>query len=291
MEQFYAHTGRDRSADTWDPLLSHLEATAKLTGEFASPFAPLAGYLAGLWHDLGKFRPDFQQYLLRNSSAGHSGEARGPEHAIVGAWLAFRHHRVDLAMVIAAHHGGLAQRAEFLNKVERGASIHHLAPADLLAPRDAEQPPADAVALWVRLLFSALVDADSLETELWDKGVRRWRCETSISDLTTTLENWLAAKTDAAKPSPVNDLRRFVQRACIEHSIDAMGAFRLTVPTGGGKTLASLLFALRHARHHALRRVIVVIPYTSIIDQTVKVFRSIFGEDAVLERHHERPVF
>jgi CRISPR-associated endonuclease/helicase Cas3 len=283
--QFYAHAGRDRPREFWDPLLSHLEATAKLAREFSSQFAPVAGHLVGLWHDLGKFQPEFQDYLLRSCSSGSGDSVRGPEHAIVGAYEAFRRNRVDLAMVIAAHHGGLAQRAEFLNKVERGASIRHLAPADLLDAKAAEFPPADAEALWVRFLFSALVDADSLETEFWDKGVRRWRCEASVSDLTTTLERWLADKTNSAKPSTVNALRRLVQNRCVERSGDEMGAFRLTVPTGGGKTLASLLFALRHARHHNLRRVIVVIPYTSIIDQTVKVFRSIFGEHPVLEHH------
>ena len=278
MDRFFAHTGRHRLPDFWDPLVDHLESTARLTSEFSLPFAPKAGYLVGLWHDLGKYQPDFQRYLL--------GErAKGPEHAIVGAWHAFCHGRDDLAMAIAAHHGALAQRAEFLNKVERGASMHHLAPAELLVTREAEQPPDGAESLWIRFLFSALVDADSLETEFWDKGTRRWRCDASISDLADTLECWLSKKTAAADPSPVNDLRHKVQLTCVERSTDTMGAFRLTVPTGGGKTLASLLFALRHARHHGLRRVIVVIPYTSIIDQTVKVFRSIFGDEAVLEHH------
>ncbi len=278
MEKFWAHTGHNRPPGSWDPLAGHLESVARRTSEFSSSFGPWAGHLVGLWHDIGKYQADFQRYLL--------GEVlKGPEHAIVGAYHAFRQNRVDLAMVIAAHHGSLDQRAEFLNKIERGAAFQYLAPPELLTPRDAERAPVDAEALWIRFLFSALVDADSLETEYWDKAVRRWRCETTVAELAATLEQWLAEKTGSSVPSAVNELRRTVQQACAERAADAMGAFRLTVPTGGGKTLASLLFALRHAQVHGLRRVIVVIPYTSIIDQTVKVFRSIFGDDAVLEHH------
>jgi len=278
VERFYAHTGRNRPPDTWDLLDEHLEATAARASAFAASFAPKAARLVGLWHDLGKYQPAFQRYLLGAAPSG-------PEHAIVGALYAERIKRPDLGIAIAAHHGALPKLAELEGKVERARRLDCPVPPRFLAQPEAEHPPFGAAALWIRFLFSALVDADSLETEHWDTGTHRSSCGTSMAALTATLETWLAEKSSRATASTMNELRQSVQHACRERSHDTTGAFRLTVPTGGGKTLASLLFALRHAVCHDLKRVIVVIPYTSIIDQTASVFAGIFGQDAVLEHH------
>ena len=277
MNVVYAHTRRDLPPESWEPLSGHLESTATRSSEFAAAFAPHAARLVGLWHDLGKFQPAFQRYLR--------GGPKGPEHAIVGAWHAWERSRPDLALAIAAHHGALPRLADLEAKIDKAATMECPIPTDLLVVSDLENPPADAAALWIRFLFSALVDADSLETERWDTGTCRWSCGTTVATLADNLEVALARKAANGIHSPINTLRQSVQSACRARSTDPMGAFRLTVPTGGGKTLSSLLFALRHAAHHGLKRVIVVIPYTSIIDQTAKVFTEIFGTDAVLEHH------
>ena len=129
------------------------------------------------------------------------------------------------------------------------------------------------------------MDADTLDSERWGTGKTRWRCELSPAQLLETLKAHLAEKGRNAPPTAMNELRARVQRACEEAAKRDPGAFRLTVPTGGGKTLGSILFALAHAREHGLRRVIVVIPFTSIIDQTADQYRKVFGSDAVLEHH------
>lgn len=280
---YYAHTRPDAPPEAWDPVESHANRTAKLAAEFCASFAPKAGLLAGRWHDLGKFQPKFQAYLRRSAEAGHSES--GPPHSIVGAWHAWRHNLPELAMAIAAHHGSLRAYGEFVNLIEAGARYRHDAPPNMLAAEAAERPPRNCEALWTRFLFSALVDADILDTEQWHSGKPRWRCDVRPEDLLQPLEAYLSEKQSSAVPSALNRLRAGVQQACRDAARNSPGAFRLTVPTGGGKTLASILFALHHASQHGLRRVIVVIPYTSIIDQTVDTYRAIFGSEAVLEHH------
>ena len=105
MAEFYAHTRQDLPKNTWDPLLEHLEKTAAQCQIFARAFAPEAGRFVGLWHDLGKFRPEFQNYLLANCEEGHRDASRKCEHSVVGAYRAYLQDRIDLAMIIAAHHG------------------------------------------------------------------------------------------------------------------------------------------------------------------------------------------
>ncbi len=282
MCAFYAHTRPDQPESAWDLLIEHLQRTASTCETFCSAFdAPKAGKLAGLWHDLGKYQVEFQNYLRRNTIAGYQ-ERNGPPHSIVGAYHASQQNLHELAMSIAAHHGRLKARADYFNDVERGAKYRITPPPSILKYGGIESAPQPARALWTRFLYSALVDADSLETERWDKGRPRWRCEKQPQDLLPALERYLAG---LPAESNMSDIRRRVQQACRERSCKAPGPFRLTVPTGGGKTLASILFGLHHAALHGLRRVICVIPYTSIIDQTAEVYRDIFGDDVVLEHH------
>ena len=283
---YYAHTRPGTTPAEWDPLIEHCERTAGLTAEFCRAFAPEAGRLAGLWHDLGKFQPKFQEYLLKNAEAGHEEARRsGPPHSIVGAYHASGHGHDELAMIIQAHHGALHAYGDYVNEVEGGAGLAFDAPLELLANRAVERAPERDQALWTRFIFSALVDADILDSERWGTGAARWHSDLSPAQLLETLKAHLAEKGRNAPFSAMNELRARVQQACEEAAKMAPGAFRLTVPTGGGKTLGSILFALAHAREHGLRRVIVVIPYTSIIDQTADEYRRVFGNDAVLEHH------
>jgi CRISPR-associated endonuclease/helicase Cas3 len=281
---YYAHTRPGTTPAEWDPLIEHCERTAGLTAKFCGGFAPEAGGLAGLWHDLGKFQPKFQEYLLKSAEAGHAEVLRTP-HSIVGAYHASRLGHNELAMIIQAHHGALHSYGDYVNQVEGGAGLLFDAPRELLENRVVEGPPKGDEALWTRFVFSALTDADTLDSERWDKGAARWRCELSPTQLLETLKSHLEEKRRKAPLSEMNELRARVQRACEDAAKLAPGAFRLTVPTGGGKTLGSILFGLAHAREHGLRRVIVVIPYTSIIEQTADEYRKVFGNDAVLEHH------
>jgi CRISPR-associated endonuclease/helicase Cas3 len=160
---YYAHTRPDVPPEAWDPIESHCSRTARLAAEFCAAFAPKAGLAAGRWHDLGKFQPKFQEYLRRNAEAGHSES--GPPHSIVGAYHAWRLGFPELAMAIAAHHGSLRGYGEFVNEIEAGARCRYEAPAAMLAAEGAERPPRHCEALWTRFVFSALVDADILDTE------------------------------------------------------------------------------------------------------------------------------
>jgi CRISPR-associated endonuclease/helicase Cas3 len=141
------------------------------------------------------------------------------------------------------------------------------------------------LALWIRLVFSALVDADFLDTENFYQGVEREHQLPKLGTLLRLLEVRVAELSRGAGDGPVNAMRRRVMKACEDSAELPQGIFTLTVPTGGAKTLGSLLFALKHAVKCKLKRVIVVVPYTSIIEQTAGVFRDIFGPDAVVEHH------
>lgn len=262
----------------WESLEAHLFATAERTEEFAKSFGEGCGYNAGLWHDLGKYQPAFQSYIRGETP-------KGVRHALIGALHAFRKDRQNLltAAAIAAHHGQLKNVRDLVDDINDGRALPEF-PELVAAGRVGKRPEVIPAAIWTRFLFSALVDADSLETERWDTGKDRWRCETDVPQLIAALENHLAALGVRAD-SPVNSLRRAVQNRCRDVAGLKPGPFRLTVPTGGGKTLASLLFALHHCKTNQLRRVIVVIPYLSIIEQTAGVLKGIFGDDAVLEHH------
>jgi CRISPR-associated endonuclease/helicase Cas3 len=141
--------------------------------------------------------------------------------------------------------------------------------------------------LWIRFLFSALTDADYLDTEAALDPTRSAtrRPWPTADSLVPAIEKAISIKSEGTQCSGVNDARQFVAQACLDSAAKPMGIFSLTAPTGSGKTLAAMRFALHHARLHGLRRVIVVLPYTSIIEQNAAVYREVFGNDAVLEHH------
>jgi CRISPR-associated endonuclease/helicase Cas3 len=301
----YAHSKNE--AGERHGLVEHLTAVAERARAFADPFgAGDLAHWAGLWHDLGKFHPDFQEYL-RACEAAPGKKQRGPDHKRAGATLAMGHLQ-PLAFLVKGHHGGLPSMQELPGWLkERSAqdavgTALAAARAALGAALDPPTPPAfpawanDPLAseLFVRMLFSTLVDADCLDTERHFNPDRAG----ARSDAPPLDELWRRFEADQtrmlakATDTPVNRVRREVYDACLAAAARAPGFFRLTVPTGGGKTRSGLAFALRHALAHGLDRAVVAIPYTSIIDQTAQVYREILedgdaGDDgrAVLEHH------
>lgn len=304
-----AHASRDAAGHWREPhdLVEHLVQVGELAAGFAHPFGEAWARLAGRWHDLGKFRPRFQRYIRLASGfeadAHIKGEAGKAPHSTAGAMLALDRFGVAgrvLAYLIAGHHAGLADWFGDLNarfddpksRAELDESLAEQPPTDILDPAGLVPDlrgvlgGKDGFALWVRMLFSALVDADFLDTERYmdpDKFARRntWP---SLEDLAPCFDGYMAKLAANAASTPVNTLRADILHQCRAAASLAPGLFSLTVPTGGGKTLSSMAFALEHARLHRKRRVIHVIPYTSIIEQTADVFRGIFG-DAVVEHH------
>ncbi|MDA8412720.1 MAG: CRISPR-associated endonuclease Cas3'' [Desulfobacteraceae bacterium] len=276
----------------------HLRGTAELAARFAAQFGCAEwGWLAGLWHDLGKHSDEFQHYI-REGGAKTDHSSAGAIHA-VGQHGTFG--RVA-AYLIAGHHTGLpdwlsdsepgASLAQRLTKVELLERLESLTiPSELLSqerPAERPKPPATelAASLWIRMLFSCLVDADFLDTEeFFDSTQTNQRGGfASIGNLTPFFEKFMADKLAAASVTPVNQLRSEVLRQCTHKASLSPGFFSLTVPTGGGKTLSSMAFAINHASAHDKRRIIYVIPYTSIIEQTADQFRQIFADDVV--EHH-----
>lgn len=290
-------------------LDEHLRAVAQLSGDFAARFGARDwAALAGLWHDLGKYRTRFQGYIRTASGldqeTAHIESCPGRiTHSTAGALLAEeRLGRVGrvLAYLIAGHHAGLHDWNAGLDaRLASEDARQELAEAQAAEPPSeicqARLPPGagpavlggwDGFALWVRMLFSCLVDADFLDTEAF-MSPEQARQRAAWPDLESLAERFdesmsqLLAKADSTS---VNRLRREILHHCRNAASQAPGVFSLTVPTGGGKTLSGMAFALDHALHHGKRRIIHVIPYTSIIEQTADVFRGIFG-DAVVEHH------
>ncbi len=307
-------------------LQYHLQSVSALSEAFAaamlpSGWSPSWAGLAGLWHDLGKYRPGFQRYLRRseNSDAHIEGKVPGREktHSAAGALWAIETLGVAhgergklaarvLAYVIAGHHAGLDDWHQGLFERLSGAD----ALAELQESKDA-QPPASVLgsgnfvpdlaaipggaagfALWVRMIFSCLVDADFLDTEAHFDAGKPARREgfPSIDQMRLALVAHLERLAASASASDVNTHRAQVLQQCQTQAALPPGFFSLTVPTGGGKTLSSLAFALNHAQAHGKRRVVYAIPYTSIIEQTADVFRDALkalGDEVLIEHHSQ----
>ena len=286
---------RDNGSEAHD-LAEHLSAVSFLAARFAEIWgAANAARLAGQWHDLGKYSTAFQN-RIRGETDAHIRVI----HAYAGAQLALQSLPTPqaelLAMVIAGHHGGLPDWGSASTQTGLTAEYHltralatHPPAALLDTPPLPDLPSEVDAGLWTRMVASAVYDADFLDAERFfnqGKAERRsgWA---NLDDLLPRFEAGLAEKRAEAKasPCPVDGLRDEVLAACRRMAEQPQGLFSLTVPTGGGKTLSSLAFALAHARCHGLKRVIYAVPFTSIIEQNAEVFRKVLGDNAVLEHH------
>ncbi|GGI85641.1 CRISPR-associated helicase/endonuclease Cas3 [Deinococcus wulumuqiensis] len=312
VEDYWAHTPSDGSGGQPHDLLKHLQDTAKLAQQFAKIFdAGNLAYLLGIWHDLGKYNPEFQQYLRDAKKAEEQGQElgrKGPPHAVWGAMLLQnrlgQHPQAStFTLPVLGHHAGLEDAGEGEQKIlgepetsERLEIMQEAIQTFGLQPSGTpEKIPTQPYQqeLFTRMVTSALVDADFLDTEK-HFGQERPEARQYDLDIPQLWQRFEAGRQklldkqqkNGKKVAPhVQKVRDEVYAECLKAAEGKPGLYRLTVPTGGGKTLSGLAFALKHALKNDLRRVIVAIPYTSIIDQNAKVYRDVLGDDAVLEHH------
>lgn len=295
----------------WEPLREHLECVAQRGALFAQPFGlAMLARAAGLLHDIGKASAAYQAYISSEVSQ------KGPDHSTAGAREAVTLYGQQLgrllAFVIAGHHAGLANAVK--GRYEDGPSV-------LLARLDKEHYPLECYEQWktlalslperkqllpgnslkeksdypgfyqyflTRMLFSCLVDADFLETERFYAQAEGLPPPARGGELSArhveAIRAYMASR--RTTDTPLNIMRAEILDHAIKKAEEKPGLFTLTVPTGGGKTLTSLSFALEHALRHGLQRVIYVIPYTSIIEQTAQVFREALSLPEDILEHH-----
>lgn len=285
-----------------EPVIDHLHEVAKMAAGFARPFgAEEWACVMGLMHDIGKYSAGFQRRLFDNGVP--------VDHSTAGAYVLDSSRLPLLSYCVAGHHRGLpdggtrgdpedaATLCSRLRKARSGGIPSYDEYRNEVVFEDPRNPtllsediPPEqqgfALSFLTRMLFSCLVDADFLCTERFMNGEERKRLtEDSLASLRDALE----AKIASFYPpqSSINAIRCSVLDACLDASRKPKGVYSLTVPTGGGKTYASLRFALNHAvsAGNGMQRVIYCIPYTSIIDQNAEVFREVLGDRNVLEHH------
>ena len=319
VAQKLAHVRPDGDGFIPHDLDEHLQEVGKLAEQYAQSFGGGDwARVAGLWHDLGKYSEEFQQRI--RSKSGYDTEAhietesQQKRHQRVDHSTAGAQHAIEqfgclgriLAYLIAGHHTGLPdwhkeknttgsslkKRLDDNTHLERTLS-QDIPPEILSQPPLTNLPPQvnhEGFALWIRMLFSCLVDADFLDTEAFmepEKNKRRINTLTPL-DLLPLFNNYMQEQFSSLPSTHVNRIRAKVLYQCRSKASQKPGLFSLTVPTGGGKTLSSLAFALEHAVSHKKRRIIYAIPYTSIIEQTANIFREIFEKthsDVVIEHH------
>jgi len=332
VREFIAHVKKNKDGSWTEPhlLKEHLTSVAQKAGEFADEFGNKDwGQLAGYLHDLGKYQADWQKYIRKESGyfdeeAHLEGYKGRPNHSQTGAIHIFEKFKNTkfakfLAYVIAGHHSGLPDWFAhldsrlfdeygklLLSEIEEIKSIDEakdfldkpLPSSFPVIKKKSDSNTDEQIHLWIRMLFSCLVDADFLDTEKYmDEKDRSGYA--SLESLKDRFDSYMSKK---SRDNDLNRKRSEILNHCREKARLRPGFFSLTVPTGGGKTLSSMAFALEHAINYNKRRIIVAIPYTSIIEQTAKVYKYgtdideeiiemkekgkfLFGEDQVVEHH------
>lgn len=295
MQKYFAHIRRSEngSLESYQTVKDHLCGSSALCTDFAADFgAEKDGELVGLLHDIGKCTAGFQDRLLRG----------GPvvDHAAAGAVACAKRGRIYAAGCVAGHHTGLPNFGNVntdqvgdatlygrLKKAIAGKYLETCGDSGIVLPDMGRSSAPEGnrlqASFWTRMLYSCLVDADFLDTERFMLGERGRGQYDDMGTLLARLERYIAPW--KAPKTELNRLRCETLNTCAAAGEREKGLYTLTVPTGGGKTVASLAFALHHAVAHQMKRIIYVIPYTSIIEQNADVFRDILGDENVLEHH------
>ncbi|PIE03717.1 MAG: CRISPR-associated helicase/endonuclease Cas3 [Acidobacteria bacterium] len=315
QKTYIAHA-RKTKTKAWEiqTVEEHLESTAKLCKEFVQKFDHGEwGYLSGKWHDLGKYLCRFQKHI--RAASGYDEDLFDPgksDHSSSGAILAFQKlqevgylssHASLISYGIAGHHTGLlnwSKEPGFTGNMEsRLKKTELLEEIKNFLSCDCPDIPTTQLCygklkpkylhIWIRMVFSCLLDADRLDTERFmtpEKFQLRGGYP-AIKELKAKFSEYMKKMTVSAEPSEINQIRNKIQSKCISHGKSQTGIFSITVPTGGGKTLASMAWALEHAILNNKDRIIIAIPFTSIITQTAQEYRKIFGEENIIEHHSD----
>ena len=296
----------DNNNHVFQYIEDHLKGVADLASQFSEKFSNSEwGELIGRLHDLGKYSEEFQKYIKVNSGY-EEGELLGKtDHTSAGAIFAkekLPKMWPPLAYCIAGHHAGLlnyypelgisGDLRNRLTKQEFYEKIKDIIPEELKQIGNLNKPtgkplPPEQIHLWIRMLFSCLVDADFLDTERFmnpESFAKRGNYKT-LKELKILFDFHIASLSENSPKTDVNRIRNKTLTQCIQSGDKKPGFFSITVPTGGGKTLSSMAWALEHASKYNKSRVVFAIPYTSIITQTAQVYRDIFGDTNVIEHH------
>lgn len=281
---YYAHIRNDGAVQT---VKEHLEGTARRCSEFASAFGESErGYMLGLAHDIGKNSDEFQNRLRGGPKV---------DHATAGALECSKIGELMAANCVIGHHGGLpdfgnktdpAGYPTFIGRLKKGSNggIPKYE-CNILLESGVPMPQFKngyECSFMTRMLYSCLVDADYLDTEAFMSLTERPEYD-SLSALAKRLDAHISKFFPPR--TRLNELRCDILKKCLEAASSPRGIYSLSVPTGGGKTIASLAYALHHAVQNNLDRVIYVIPYTSIIEQNAEIFKNLLGEENVIEHH------
>lgn len=287
-EELLAHINVDH--DTKQPLLNHLTDTAELAREFGAVIDSAdEAYCAGILHDIGKASKEFQARLFGGPKVDHS---------TAGSQIAFKFRYLTEAFAIAGHHGGLPNLGTQIDSPDSSTLWGRIKRTNIpdysnglklidipkIKIKSFKADERYEFSFFVRMIFSCLVDADYLDTEKFMLGTPRKYTYDSFDNLLNRINRFIEPWW---KPnSEINKIRCNFLKQCIDHGKRlSKGLYSLTMPTGGGKTIASLAFALNHVVMQNMSRIIYVIPYTSIIDQTASIYKSILGEVNVVEHH------
>jgi CRISPR-associated endonuclease/helicase Cas3 len=304
----YAHSTATPDGSNWQPLRDHLRQTARGAELFGSKFgAAKAAALAGWLHDLGKYSDAYQAYIAGRGPGGVDHSTAGAQEVLNLGLKGIDKGMAELiAYAIAGHHAGLpdmsGETSGLADRLKKKVS-----PLDTLWQEELEIDPKGLVpdgfkrepriggfqlAFLGRMIFSCLVDADFLDTEAFYACVDGRQIDRTWPVLSDEIERMIARfdahmseKRRTTDDTLLNRLRGEILTHVRQKAELPRGVFTLNVPTGGGKTLASLAFALDHARHWKMERIVYAIPFTSIIEQTASIFRGILVKDVILEHH------
>lgn len=284
---YIAHKTEDGRIESVE---DHCNKVASLASLYASAFTDSSqGRLVGLYHDLGKYSKAFQRRIR--------GSSEHVDHSSIGAFLCWSKNHIPAAFSIMGHHSGLPDLGSRIDTIDDPTFFGRIKkvqkfdlseyPESIIGDNDAVEENFTSPAKFMdytRMLFSCLVDADYLATESFFSGKTRVIERADFRILESRLIDFVSPWFPPS--NCVNKARCAILKRCFEFGQNTEpGLFELTVPTGAGKTISSLAFAIEHALSNGMDRIIYVIPYTSIVEQTAGIFRSILGEDVVLEHH------
>ena len=293
--KYLAHIEGERE----QTIKEHSIGTAELAAMFAKAFVKDDwGYCVGMLHDIGKYSEQFQKKIQGDNNIK-------VDHSTAGAKVCYEMGGLYgiLSYCIAGHHAGLPNtgtisgldKSSLFGRLKKGVDDFSRYKDEINIPCLKTFPfnpqktvtPDFSLSVFIRMMYSCLVDADFLDTEYFmENGATNRDAGDPLNKLYQRLYNHVGGWLSNENLETINGRRSEILRQCIASGKEEPGMFRLTVPTGGGKTLASLAFALKHAIEYGMERVIYVIPYTSIIEQNAKVFRDILGSQNVLENHY-----